>query len=218
MKSRAFLGNLILASLSTAHVKHHGFLPTLTGSGMVPLTTSTGSKCGKGYTYCGYMLQGDGHSMSAPLPFLFHPDGLTDNPLSRARRLLPADHQQDLLRRAEGLLPQQHPQDPARPGRLHLHERRPGEHPADVRLQRPVSRRGVEQQHRALRHGLRQPQVLTISSVRRQAGWDVALPHPLVSSPFPSLFSVVLQHSVIKESDKTWGGTFIINMLSLVAW
>lgn len=71
MKSGAILTTLTLsAGLAMGSLmKHQNHLPSLAASGHAPLTTSTGSKCGKGYTYCGYMLQTDGHSkfISPPL-------------------------------------------------------------------------------------------------------------------------------------------------------
>ncbi|KAK8855015.1 hypothetical protein PGQ11_010927 [Apiospora arundinis] len=80
MRCCAITGHLILfASLAAANlVRHHNFLPTLTASGRAPLTTSTGSKCGKGYTYCGYMLQSDGHNFSPQTINKTYCDGLKD--------------------------------------------------------------------------------------------------------------------------------------------
>lgn len=36
----------------------------------IPASSASGAKCGKGYTYCGFMLQSGGHSKPAALEFL----------------------------------------------------------------------------------------------------------------------------------------------------
>ena len=68
MKSSAVLNTpTLFAGLAMGSLmKHQNHIPSLVASGHAPLTTSTGSKCGKGYTYCGYMLQNDGHSEFPP--------------------------------------------------------------------------------------------------------------------------------------------------------
>ncbi|KAK7955340.1 hypothetical protein PG996_016144 [Apiospora saccharicola] len=80
MKSSAVLNVLALsAGLAVGSLmKHQNHLPSLVSSGHAPLTTSTGSKCGKGYTYCGYMLQNDGHNFSPDTINKTYCDGLKD--------------------------------------------------------------------------------------------------------------------------------------------
>ncbi|KAH6658744.1 hypothetical protein BKA67DRAFT_220921 [Truncatella angustata] len=37
---------------------------SVTASGAIPISTASSAKCGKGYTYCGYMLQSGGHNFA----------------------------------------------------------------------------------------------------------------------------------------------------------
>ncbi|KAK7965749.1 uncharacterized protein PG986_000026 [Apiospora aurea] len=69
---------ILFASLGMgSHIKHQT-LPALSStiSARAPLSTSTGSRCGKGYTYCGYMLQADGHNFSPDVINKTYCDGL----------------------------------------------------------------------------------------------------------------------------------------------
>ncbi|KAI1848567.1 hypothetical protein JX265_011579 [Neoarthrinium moseri] len=61
-----------------------------TASGPIPLpTTGSGPKCGKGYTYCGYMLQSGGHNFAPDVINKTYCEGLEGNCLSGVPRTKP---------------------------------------------------------------------------------------------------------------------------------
>ncbi|KAI0123159.1 hypothetical protein BJ170DRAFT_102869 [Xylariales sp. AK1849] len=52
---------------------------TASGAGPGPLPTGSSAKCGKGYTYCGYMLQQGGHNFAPELVNKTYCDGIEGN-------------------------------------------------------------------------------------------------------------------------------------------
>ncbi|KAK8017886.1 hypothetical protein PG993_014212 [Apiospora rasikravindrae] len=81
MRNHVVPSSLVLfASLGMGSLIKHQALPALSStiSARAPLSTGTSSKCGKGYTYCGYMLQSDGHSKFPSSLSVSHTRVLTD--------------------------------------------------------------------------------------------------------------------------------------------
>ncbi|KAI4596777.1 hypothetical protein KJ359_005120 [Pestalotiopsis sp. 9143b] len=91
------IATLLGTSLATHHGLRQGALPLpVTGgstvtvsvtqsqsasavSGAIPIATASGAKCGKGYTYCGFMLQSGGHNFAAEVINKTYCDALEGN-------------------------------------------------------------------------------------------------------------------------------------------
>lgn len=114
---------------------------------------SVGAKCGKGYTYCGYMLTGGGHSTFDSYHSQLAPvwrrllwivgDALTGD----ASRLRPTGHRTGVLQRATRALRWRQGEDECRAGRLHLPERPAFDRPALMCLQWHVLEQCHDQLH-----------------------------------------------------------------------
>ncbi|KAK8041613.1 hypothetical protein PG994_014620 [Apiospora phragmitis] len=65
LRNAIFFASLGLASIQ----KHQNLPPSSLASARAPLSTSTSANCGKGYTYCGYMLQSGGHTRRIMVDF-----------------------------------------------------------------------------------------------------------------------------------------------------